>query len=89
MMISPGATFIAAVCIGGIWWVMSRRVMKSRWGDMRTGLLMYAVHLALRVLNRRHAEAHAWRPNLLVLSGAPERRPRIVDLARALTGSVG
>ena len=89
MMISPGATFVAAVCIGGIWWVMSRRVMKSRWGDMRTGLLMYVVHLALRVLNRRHAEAHAWRPNLLVLSGAPERRPRIVDLARALTGSMG
>ena len=89
MMISPGATFIAALCIAGIWWIMSRRVIKSRWGDMRTGLLMYGVHLALRALNRCQTEAHAWRPNLLVLSGAPEKRPRIVDLARALTGSMG
>lgn len=89
MMISTGATFVAAVCIAGIWWVMSRRVMRSRWGDMRTGLLMYLVHLALRALNRRQTEAHAWRPNLLVLSGAPEKRPRLVDLARTLTGTMG
>ena len=89
VMISPGATFVAAVCIFSIWWIMSRRVMCSRWGDMRTGLLVYIVHLALRGLNRHHAEAHAWRPNLLVLSGAPERRPRIVDFARAVTGSMG
>ena len=89
VMISPGATFIAAVCIFAIWWIMSRRVMRSRWGDMRTGLLVYIAHLALRGLNRHHAEAHAWRPNLLVLSGAPERRPRIVDFARAVTGSMG
>ena len=89
VMISSGATFIAAVCIFAIWWIMSRRVMRSRWGDMRTGLLVYIAHLALRGLNRHHAEAHAWRPNLLVLSGALERRPRIVDFARAVTGSMG
>ena len=89
VMISPGATFIAAFCIFLIWWIMSRRVMRSRWGDMRTGLLVYVAHLALRGLNRHTVEAHAWRPNLLVLSGAPDRRPRIVDFARAVTGSMG
>ena len=89
VMISPGATFIAAFCIFLIWWIMSRRVMRSRWGDMRTGILVYVAHLALRGLNRHSVDAHAWRPNLLVLTGAPDRRPRIVDFARAVTGSMG
>lgn len=90
LMISPGATFVAAACVLGIWWVTTRRELSARWGDMRTGLLVFLAHVALRGLVRRKAsDPHGWRPDLLVMSGAPGRRPRLVELASVLAGRQG
>ncbi len=88
-MISPGATFIAAFCGFLIWWLTTRRELSARWGDMRTGLLVHLVHTSLRGLRRHVADTHTWRPNLLVFSGAPGHRPRLVDFAAALSGRSG
>ena len=89
-MISPGATIIAAVCVFGIWWLMTKRELSARWGDMRTGLLVFLAHVAMRGLARRRVvDPHGWRPNLLVFSGAPGKRPRIVELAATLAGRQG
>ena len=89
-MISPGATIIAAAVTFVIWWLMTKREMSARWGDMRTGLHVFLAHIALRGLARSRADdTHGWRPNLLVLSGAPERRPRVVELASTLAGRQG
>ena len=89
-MISPGATILAAVCVFAIWWLMTKRELTARWGDMRTGLHVFLAHVAMRGLSRRHADdPHGWRPNLLVLSGAPGKRPRLVELASVLAGRQG
>ena len=88
-MISPGWTFAALGCEALIYWIASRRVLRARWGDMRTGLLVQLAHFALRRLARRGSDVHTWRPNLLVLSGAPERRPRLVELAAQIAGRGG
>ena len=89
-MISPGATIVAAGCVLGIWWLMTKRELSARWGDMRTGLLVFLAHVAMRGLARRRAvDPHGWRPNLLVFSGAPGKRPRLVELAAALAGRQG
>lgn len=85
-MISPGATFIAAGCAFAIWWTTTRRNLYSNWGDMRLGLLQLIIHMALRGLRRLSTDAHSWRPNLLVISGAPSKRPRLIEFAAALSG---
>ena len=90
LMISPGATFVAAACVSGIWWFTTRRELSARWGDMRTGLFVFLAHVALRGLVRRKAsDPHGWRPDMLVMSGAPGRRPRLVELASVLAGRQG
>ena len=89
-MISPGATILAAVCVFAIWWFMTKRELTARWGDMRTGLHVFLAHVAMRGLVRRRADdPHGWRPNLLVFSGAPGKRQRLVELASILAGRQG
>ena len=86
-MISPGWTFCALVFEGFIYWFVKRRALRARWGDMRTGLLMYAVQVALRLLGKRQLDERNWRPNLLVFSGAPGRRSRLAAFASAVSGN--
>lgn len=88
-MISPLATGVAALCCLGIWYVQSRRMLVSAWGDMRTGLLMYITHWLLNRLSALEATAHAWRPNLLVFAGRAEKRPRLAEFVEAVTGTAG
>ncbi|MBR4354786.1 MAG: amino acid permease [Kiritimatiellae bacterium] len=88
-MISPLATGVAAVCSVLIWYVQSRRMLVSTWGDMRTGLLMYLTHWLLGRLSAFEASAHAWRPNLLVFAGRAEKRPRLTQFINAIAGVGG
>ena len=85
-MISPGWTFCALVFEGFIYWFVKRRALRARWGDMRTGLLMYAVQVALRLLGKRQLDERNWRPNLLVLASVPLDRPHLLTLAAAVSG---
>ena len=85
-MISPGWTFCALVFEGFIYWFVKRRALRARWGDMRTGLLMYAVQVALRLLGKRQLDERNWRPNLLVLASVPLDRPHMLSLAAAVSG---
>ncbi len=85
-MISPGWTFCALVFEGFIYWFVKRRALRARWGDMRTGLLMYAVQVVLRLLGKRQLDERNWRPNLLVLASVPLDRPYLLTLAASVSG---
>ena len=85
-MISPGWTFCAFVAVGFIYWLVKRRALRARWGDMRTGILMYTVQVALRLLGKRQLDERNWRPNLLVLASVPLDRPHLLSLAAAVSG---
>ena len=85
-MISPGWTFVALVCEGGIYWQVKRRALRARWGDMRTGIMAAGVRLALRHLEKiSHAERN-WRPNLLVFMKLPITHAHLLDWARKIAG---
>jgi len=85
-MISPGWTFVALVCEGGIYWRIKRRAMRARWGDMRTGIVAAGVRMALRHLEKiSHAERN-WRPNLLVFTKLPITNANLLDWARKIAG---
>lgn len=86
-MINAGATFIALVLIGVIYAVVKRRNLQAQWGDMRYGILMLISRFAIRKLARRQADERTWRPNILVLSGAPQSRWYLIEMAHALVRS--
>lgn len=86
-MINAGATFIALFLIGVIYAVVKRRNLQAQWGDMRYGILMLISRFAIRKLARRQADERTWRPNILVLSGAPQSRWYLIEMAHALVRS--
>jgi amino acid transporter len=85
LMINAGATIIAALVCGSIYFLVKRRRVKARWGDMRYGLLMLLTRYSLYKLTEKEADERSWKPNLLVLSGPPTQRFYLVDLAEAIS----
>lgn len=85
-MIDAGSTFIAIACILAIFFLMKRRAMTARWGDMRLGLFMGMARVAMNKLaSAPDGTVHNWRPILLVMSGAPLKRPGLIRMAAAIS----
>ncbi len=87
IMINAGATFIALFLIGLIYAGVKRRRLRAQWGDMRYGILMLVSRFAIQRLARRRADERTWRPNILVLSGAPQSRWYLIEMAHAFVRS--
>lgn len=86
-MIGPGEAMICCALVGGIYWMMSRRSLRARWGDMRDGLAAMLVRIAVRRLDRSDGagRSHSWRPNLLVFAGMSSRSKGLLALAGAVS----
>ena len=89
LMINPGATFVAGVVSAGVYALMKRRRLRAHWGDLRYGILRLAARLALYRLARHAPDERTWKPNLLVLSGAPTTRWYLIALADAISHGKG
>jgi solute carrier family 12 (sodium/potassium/chloride transporter), member 2 len=79
----------AALFCGAIYAFTQRRALSTTYGDARHGMWAALVRSALQWL--RTAEWHPtnWRPNLLVLGGAPEKRPWLLELGSAIVQDRG
>lgn len=85
-MIDAGSTFVAIACIAAIFLAMKRRAMRARWGDMRLGLAMGLARLSLQKIGPASDDGGKnWRPILLVMSGAPLKRPELIRMAAAIS----
>ncbi len=88
-MISPGATFIAIFISSAVYILMKRRGLKARWGDMKYGIVMLMVQFGLYKLAGGKPDEITWRPNILVLSGAPTSRWYLIEFAHAISHGYG
>ena len=84
-MISPGWTFIAIAFEIGVYWLMKRKAVRARWGDMRLGLLMFGARFVIRKLAERPGDGRNWRPILLVFAGSPKKRWHLLEMAAAIS----
>ena len=83
-LINPLATIIAIFFVALIYIWLTRRGLKSAWGDVRRGLWLAITRSALlRLDSTPHPKS--WRPHILILSGAPTRRWHLIELGKALT----
>ena len=85
-MINAGATFVAGAIVFSVYFLMEKRSLKAWWGDMRSGILMLIARNSIYALARRPPDEHSWKPNLLVMAGAPQSRWYLVELASAIAG---
>ena len=84
-MINAGAAFIAIAVSVTVYYLMERRSLMARWGDMRYGILMLLVQYSIRKLRERRPDEKTWKPNILVLSGSPTSRWYLIELANAIS----
>ena len=88
LLINPLATAAATVVVLGIYFWLESRGLKTSYGDVRKGIWMALIRAGL-LRTTHHKEAKTWRPQPLVLSGAPTKRWHLINLARTLTHARG
>jgi amino acid transporter len=87
-LINPVATIVAAILVLIIYFWLERRELQTTWGDTRKGVWMTLVRTGIFHVGEE-VDPKNWRPNILVLSGAPTKRWLLVELADALTQNRG
>ena len=87
-LINPIATVVAAAIVLIIYFWLQRRQLQTSWGDTRRGMWMTLMRTGIFQISRE-ADPKNWRPNILVLSGAPTKRWSLIELANALTQNRG
>ena len=83
-LINWWATVIAGLCVIIIFLWLERRSLRTTWGDVRQGIWMSITRSGLLHL-RENPDPKNWRPHILVLSGAPRKRWRLIELANGFT----
>ncbi|NND71793.1 MAG: Na-K-Cl cotransporter [Rhodothermales bacterium] len=84
LLINTTATVVAVVFVLLIYIWLEGRGLETAWGDVRRGVWMAITRAGLLRI-RGEADPKTWRPNILVLSGAPTRRWHLIDLSSSLT----
>lgn len=87
-LINIYATLVAILVVTIIFLWLERGELKSVWGDMRRGIWMAVVREALLHIGTDY-EPKTWRPNPIVLSGAPRKRWHLIDFANSITHNRG
>lgn len=88
LLINPLATAIAALFVLAVYFWLERRGIKTSFGDVRNGIWMALIRAGL-LRTTQQKSAKTWRPQPLVLSGAPTKRWHLINLARTLTHARG
>lgn len=88
-MIDAGSTIVSMILSFSIYYYMQRKRLEAQWGDMRRGILMFLARYSISKLSLLKENTKSWRPNLLVLSGAPTKRWYLVELAYAISNAKG
>jgi amino acid transporter len=88
-MINAGATFIAIFAIALLYYMTAKRKFNARWLDIRRSIHMALARFSIYRLIGTEEHAKSWRPNVLVLSGSPQRRLYLIELADAITHGKG
>lgn len=83
-LINAPATIVAAIFVSVVFVWLKRRGIQTAWGDVRRGVWMAVARSALLRVDKT-VDPKNWRPNILILSGAPTKRWHLVTLGDDFT----
>ena len=73
----------------GIYKYVERQTVKATWGDAKAGFLFSRIRQSLLRLEKSTPHLKNWRPGILVMSGNPNQRLNLIQLASTLEGGKG
>ncbi len=79
--IHPTACLVAILVEVLLWYALSRRAMRTAWGDMRSGMWFTLARFAMLRLGQSKHDPRNWRPHILVFTVDLERNLGMVRLA--------
>ena len=79
-LIDAGSTVFAAGIVSLIYFWLQRRELQTTWGDVRRGMWMALIGMGIFQMQEED-DTKNWRPHILVLSGAPQKRWSLIELA--------
>ena len=83
-LIDARSTAIAAIIVSGIYIWLQQRELRTTWGDVRRGIWMALISTGIFQMTEED-DTKNWRPQILVLSGAPQKRWSLIELADAFS----
>lgn len=89
VLLNIPATLVAVAAIGVIYAVLTRRRFETAWGDLWSGFWFAVTRLGLLRFTESRQHVRNWRPVILVLTGNPRQRVRMVDFATWLESRRG
>lgn len=88
LLINSLATIIALSFVALIFIWLKKRQMQSIWGNVGRGIRMALIKSSLLKLTE-DLEPKSWRPNPMVLAGAPTKRWHLIEFADSITQNRG
>jgi solute carrier family 12 sodium/potassium/chloride transporter 2 len=89
LLIDLAAAVVAILVIAGIYGLLSRRVMKSAFGDARRGFQYTLAVRSLQSLYHMKPHAKNWRPTFLVMAGSTQAHLTLIKYAVLMEGVRG
>jgi amino acid transporter len=87
-LINAVATVVAALIVLVIYLWLQRRELRTTWGDVRRGIWMALIAMGIFQIEQQD-DPKNWRPHILVLSGAPQKRWSLIELAYGFSHNRG
>lgn len=80
---------VAFVLIGLIYFILQRKQLKLDFGDVWQSVWISVVRKGLHILDSNNIEDRNWQPNIILFSGATDKRPHLIEFGRSLVGKFG
>jgi hypothetical protein len=87
-LINAVATVVAALIVLVIYLWLQRRELRTTWGDARRGIWMALIAMGIFQIEQQD-DPKNWRPHILVLSGVPQKRWSLIELAYGFSHNRG
>ncbi len=71
---------VAFLLIGLIYFILQRKQLRLDFGDVWQSVWISIIRKGLHVLDNNNIEDRNWQPNILLFSGATEKRPHLLEL---------
>lgn len=86
-LINKAATAAALAIVALIIYILTRRNMEARWGDLRKGVWGRVVEAGIRKYSRYADHPRHWRPRLAIMERDNRHQKELIDMAMAVAGS--
>lgn len=89
LMINAGATYIAMLVCGGLYFWVRQREIRTNFTDMRPSMLLYSIRNSLYQLENFKLNERSWRPSIVLVTGMPQKSVYLLEIADGFSRNKG